>query len=47
MASIDEKVEKLIEPKIHELGYELYDVEYVKERKRFLPKSIYRQKRWN
>ena len=32
--SIDEKIEKL--------GYELYDVEYAKERKKLFPKSIYR-----
>ena len=33
MAKIEEKVEKLIESKVNELGYELYDVEYVKEGK--------------
>lgn len=33
LANIEEKVEKLIEPKINELGYELYDVEYTKEGK--------------
>ena len=33
MAKIEEKVESLIEPKIKELGYNLYDVEYVKEGK--------------
>lgn len=33
MAKIEEKVERLIEPKIQELGYNLYDVEYVKEGK--------------
>lgn len=33
MAKIEEKVENLIEPKIQELGYNLYDVEYVKEGK--------------
>lgn len=31
MASIEEKVENLIKPKIEELGYTLYDVQYVKE----------------
>lgn len=35
MASIEEKVEKLVEPKINELGYELYDVEYAKEGKNY------------
>lgn len=33
MAKIEEKVEKLIENPINNLGYELYDVEYVKEGK--------------
>lgn len=33
MANIEEKVENLIFPKIKELGYELYDVEYSKEGK--------------
>ena len=31
MANIEERVESLIKPKIQELGYELYDVQYVKE----------------
>lgn len=31
MASIEERVENLIKPKIEELGYSLYDVQYVKE----------------
>ena len=31
MASIEERVEALIKPKIEQLGYELYDVQYVKE----------------
>lgn len=35
MANIEEKVEKLLEPKINELGYELYDVEYAKEGKNY------------
>ena len=35
MAKIEEKVESLIENKIQELGYVLYDVEYVKEGKDF------------
>lgn len=33
MASIEEKVEKLVETQIKELGYELYDVQYAKEGK--------------
>lgn len=33
MAKIEEKVESLIESKVQELGYILYDVEYVKEGK--------------
>ena len=35
MASIEEKVEKLIEPIIEKIGYELYDVEYAEEGKNF------------
>ena len=35
MASIDEKVEKLIEPIIEKIGYDLYDVEYAKEGKNY------------
>lgn len=31
MASIEEKVEKLIQKPIEDLGYSLYDVQYVKE----------------
>lgn len=33
MASIEEKVESLIIDKINDLGYELYDIHYVKEGK--------------
>ena len=33
MAKIEEKIENLIEGKVQELGYSLYDVEYVKEGK--------------
>ena len=33
MASIEERVESLVEKKINDLGYELYDVEYGKEGK--------------
>ena len=41
MANIEEKVEELVKPKIEELGYKLYDVEYVKERQGLLFKNIY------
>lgn len=33
MANIEQKVQEIIECKINDLGYELYDVEYVKEGK--------------
>ena len=33
MANIEDKVESLLEPIIKNIGYELYDVEYVKEGK--------------
>lgn len=35
MANIEEKVEKLVEPIIEKIGYELYDVEYTKEGKNY------------
>ena len=35
MANIEERVESLIKPKINELGYNLYDVQYVKEGQNF------------
>ncbi len=35
MASIEEKVETLLQSKIMELGYDLYDVEYAKEGKNY------------
>ena len=35
MASIEEKLTKLVEPIIEKLGYELYDVEYAKEGKNY------------
>ena len=35
MASIEEKVEKLIEPIINNIGYDLYDVEFTKEGKNY------------
>ena len=48
MANIEQKVENLVKTKIEETGYELYDVEYVKEGKNYFlrlyidsPKGIY------
>lgn len=35
MASIEEKVEKLLQPIIEKIGYDLYDVEYAKEGKNY------------
>ena len=35
MANIEQKVENLLKPKIEEIGYELYDVEYAKEGKNY------------
>ena len=35
MANIEEKVEKLIKKKIEDIGYELYDVLYLKEGKNY------------
>lgn len=35
MASIEEKVEKLLQETIEKMGYELYDVEYAKEGKNY------------
>ena len=35
MASIEEKVETLLQSKITQLGYDLYDVEYAKEGKNY------------
>ena len=35
MASIENKVENLIQEKVEEIGYDLYDVEYVKEGKNY------------
>ena len=43
MASIEEKVESLVKEKIENLGYELYDVLYLKERKKQCIKSGNRQ----
>jgi len=35
LANIEERVESLIKPKIENIGYELYDVEYSKEGKNY------------
>lgn len=35
MPNIEEKVGKLVEPIIEKIGYELYDIEYVKEGKNY------------
>lgn len=35
MASVEEKVEKLLKAKIESIGYDLYDVEYSKEGKNY------------
>ena len=35
MANIEQKIENLVKTKIEETGYELYDVEYVKEGKNY------------
>ena len=35
MASIEEKVQKLLKTKIESIGYDLYDVEYSKEGKNY------------
>lgn len=35
MASIEERVENLLKPKIESIGYDLYDVEYSKEGKNY------------
>ena len=36
MANIEEKIENLVKPKIEELGYSLYDVQYVKEGQNYI-----------
>lgn len=38
MANIENKIENLIKEKIENIGYELYDVEYVKEAKNYFLK---------
>ena len=35
MASLEERVEELLKPVIEEIGYSLYDLQYVKEGKDF------------
>jgi len=35
LASIEEKVENLLKPTIEKIGYELYDIEYIKEGKNY------------
>ena len=35
LASIEDRVEKLVLPKIEELGYTLYDIQYAKEGKNY------------
>lgn len=36
MANIEEKIENLVNQKIEDLGYELYDVQYVKEGQNYI-----------
>lgn len=38
MANIEERVEELVKPQIENMGYNLYDVEYVKEGKDYFLK---------
>ena len=45
MARIEDKVEALITPKVEELGYNLYDVEYVKEGKDYYLRIYIEKKR--
>ena len=40
MANIEEKVENLIKPKVEEIGYELYDVLYLKEGKNYILRIV-------
>lgn len=42
LASIEERVENLLEKTINNLGYTLYDVEYAKEAKKLLFKNFHR-----
>ena len=47
LANIEEKVENLIFPKVKELGYELYDVQYVKEGKDYFLRIFIDSKKRN
>ena len=40
MANIEEKVEKLVKPIIENIGYELYDVLYLKEGKNYILRIV-------
>ncbi len=40
MANIEEKVESLIKPKIEAIGYDLYDVLYLKEGKNYILRIV-------
>ena len=40
MANIEEKVENLIKEKIENIGYELYDVLYLKEGKNYILRIV-------
>ena len=40
MANIEEKVENLIKPKVEGIGYELYDVLYLKEGKNYILRIV-------
>ena len=40
MANIEEKVENLIKPKVEGVGYELYDVLYLKEGKNYILRIV-------
>ena len=40
MANIEEKVESLIKPKVEGVGYELYDVLYLKEGKNYILRIV-------
>jgi len=40
MANIEEKVEKLIKPNVEKIGYELFDVLYLKEGKNYILRVV-------
>ena len=40
MANIEEKVESLIKKRVEDIGYELYDVIYLKERKNYILRIV-------